>query len=134
MAIGEKAIRRLQLRVPDLQRHPAEVGTVFIRAAHPDVGDVEIRDDEGELTVHIGAITHSHFSSYGDEMPEDASADEIAEAVASFLGSLLSDRVVLWSHQGAGGLRVFKDGEPIEFERDVQNYLWSGPIEKPNRP
>ena len=131
MAIGEKALRRLRLRVAGLQSHPSDAKILLIPAAHPDVGDVEIRDDEDELTVSVGTISHAHFNTFGEDISEEASADQIAENVASLLIDLVNDRVVLWSHQGAGGWRTFDEGEPLEFEPRAQNYLWSGPVQTP---
>lgn len=131
MPIGEKALRRLRLRVAGLQSHPSESNIVFIPAAHPDVGAVEIRDDEDELTVTIGTITHAHFNTFGEDISEEASADQIAEHVASLITDLVNDRVVLWSHEGAGGWRTFDEDEPLEFEPGAQNYLWSGPVQTP---
>lgn len=129
MSIGEKALRRLRVRVAGLQPHPSDANTLFIRGAHPEVGDVEIRDDDDELTVTIGLITHCHFNTFGEDISEeDASAEAIAEHVASFLDHLVNDRVVLWSHEGAGGARTFDEGESLEFEPGAQNYLWSGPV------
>ena len=97
---------------------------------HPDVGDVEIYDDGNELTVVAGKFTHGHFSNYDDNLTDDQKAEEIAEAVASFLESLFADQVILWgSHKGSGGWYFIGD-EDSSFRTNQKQYRWSGPLTK----
>ena len=90
------------------------------RGAHPDVGSVEVRDDDDELTVSIGSITHGHFNTFGEALSDDVSAEQIADRVASFLRDLIADRVVFWSLDGSGGWRTLDDYERIDDGREPE--------------
>ena len=108
----------------------AEPGTepcVTFPAKHPEVGDVEIYDDGGEITLIAGKFTHGHFSNY-DEIPTAQKESQIAEDVAAFLDRLFSDQVVLWgSHKGSGGWHAIDDGSQNRT-RHGNEHVWSGPL------
>ena len=124
--------------IPNLQQRFADRGVrinstptprVVFPAIHPDVGDIEIHDDEFELTVVAGKFTHAHFSNYDDAISKHERAVRIVDEVVVFLEDLFADRIVLWgSHEGSGGWH--DAGEYSEFQKDSRGYVWSGPLSK----
>jgi len=105
---------------------------VVIPAKHAEVGDVSIHDEGEEVALHIGDITHGHFSSPDPSLPERESAARITSAVIEFLQDLFADRVVVWQGPGgvAGGWLVLTQGKSMKASQlpGVKRYLWSGPI------
>jgi hypothetical protein len=98
---------------------------VTFPAIHPEVGDVQIQDDEYEITLIAGNFTHGHFSNYED-IPTHQKEEAIAEDVADFLEKLFADQVVLWgSHRKVGGWRVLDTA--ADKPRYRNEYVWSGP-------
>jgi len=126
--IRDKLISRLRECFPDrravLGEPPGPV--VVYPAEHPEVGDVEIFDHGGEITLVAGRFTHGHFSDYGSWSVEE-SARRIVEDVVSFLEDLFADRVVMWgSHEGGGGWHG-RDADPA-WRVAGPVYVWSGPL------
>ena len=116
---------------------PGEARTPFIRikTSESDFGDIELYDDEDEVTIYFGRFTHSHFSNY-DDIPVEEKEAHIAEDVYEVLRATLDDELEFWgSHQGSGGFqgveyakeqkhgilsRIFNGGALKTF------YRWSG--------
>jgi hypothetical protein len=117
----------LRSRFPNLQftEPSAKRPQLIIPAAHPDVGDVVLLDDEEEITAYIGHFTHSHFANY-DDIPSVEKKKIIAEDVLRFLEDLFADRVVMWgSHRGMGGW--YSIDRPSLPSIGHKKYVWSGP-------
>jgi hypothetical protein len=96
-------------------------------AIHPEVGDLEIYDDGDELTVVAGRFTHGHFSNYDDGLSLEQKAEQITDAVVSFLKAVFADEVVFYgSHEAAGGW--YQRGEQWDWKRNEREYVWSGPL------
>jgi hypothetical protein len=126
--ITKKLIPRLQQRFPD---RPLKLGTspepvAVFAAAHPDVGDVEIFDDGGEVTLVAGNFTHGHFSDFDSKSVAEAE-ENIVKNVIDFLDRLFADQVVLWgSHHGSGGWYNRERGQSALASGP--RYVWSGPL------
>jgi len=123
--------------IPKLQQRFPERGLVVsvppspcatFPAIHPEVGDIQIYDEGGELTLIAGNFTHGHFSNYDDELSLEQHEEAIAEAVVDFLEALFDNQIVLWgSHKCSGGWHRIGADNPI-WAKDVKRYLWSGPL------
>jgi hypothetical protein len=115
-------------------------------ARHPEVGDVSIWDDDVEVTVSIGEITHGHFSPDDPALKPLEVAERVTQDVVAFLSKLFLDEVIVWkSPDGqSGGWRVLhedgSDSVVVEAgaERELSlmdskdvTYVWSGPIQNP---
>jgi hypothetical protein len=90
---------------PTLSYERSEDGRVIIITGPcAEVGNIEIQDDEYELTVFVGNFTHWHVGCYEEGYSELEKAEYIASRVVEFLSDLFSDKIVMWgSHSGGGG-------------------------------
>ncbi len=128
--------------IPQLQEHfgnrnftiDASKNQIIFPAAHPAVGDLDIRDDGDEITIIAGKFTHGHFSSYDGRLSEDEQQKRIAEDVITFLKKVFADQIVFWgSHQGSGGW--YRRGQPPEWaktgllKKTEEEFVWSGPLQ-----
>ncbi len=111
----DKLAALLELQHPDrgmtLERGRVrrdDILDIVFPAAHPEIGDLIISDDENEATVFVGTITHAHLGCYEESLSADQRADWIAGQVAEFVGALFADRVLFWKAFGAGGWKVIK--------------------------
>lgn len=109
-----------------------EVRVIF-PAAHPEFGNIEICDDDDEVTIYTGHFTHGHFSNYKKNLSEEEKSKKIAENVVGFLKDVFADQIVFWgSHRGSGGW--FKRDEPGKsfrtgiFGKPRSKFVWSGPL------
>ncbi|HEX8200728.1 MAG TPA: hypothetical protein VF590_09590, partial [Isosphaeraceae bacterium] len=103
---------------------------VVFPAVHPEVGDIEIYDDEVELTVVAGNFTHGHFSCYDESLSKEQVEETIVDDVVAFLRELFADRIVLWgAHRAVGGwYRRGTDPWSPSGVRREREYVWSGPL------
>lgn len=107
-----------------------------ISARHPDVGDLLITLDDGEITVFVGNFTHRHFTPHERTAAFPASTIEncVRDAVEYVCG-ILNDQWVLWAYPGGigGTYRLGAEAEPSEDvplpEEEVVRYVWSGPYD-----
>jgi hypothetical protein len=105
-----------------------------IPARHPDVGDLLITLDDGEITVFVGNFTHRHFTPHEGAATYTASTVEdcVREAL-EFVRGIVNDRRVLWAYPGGAGgsYRIGAEAEPSEDvplpDEQVIRYVWSGP-------
>src|SRR5262249_18304850 len=99
-------------------------------AAHSDVGDVTIWDDEHEATIGIGDITHGHFNPYDNTLTDQQVAQRVTEDVVEFLTTLLECRVLLWKSpdNGSGGWRRLDYQTQSRLDSTALTYVWSGPV------
>src|SRR5271154_6378259 len=128
--------------IPKLKEHFSNRGLrveispdarVMFPCVHPEVGDIEIRDDGDELTVYAGNFTHGHFSNYDEKLSKEQKAEQISEDAVAFLKDVFEDQIVFWgSHRGSGGWH--QRGKPNKFFRTgifgkpKKEYVWSGPL------
>jgi len=68
---------------------------ISIAPKHPDVGSIEIQDDDNEITVVVGNFTHWHVGCYEEELSETQKAESIAGDVAEFLQNLFDDKIIM---------------------------------------
>lgn len=96
-------------------------------AAHPDVGDIIILDDDEELMVVYGNFTHCHYGAW--RLPPGATNRDIVESLLRDLDDLFGDRLVMWgSHNEEGG--IFRLGQELSSLSPLEKrrYVWSGPL------
>jgi len=129
--LSEKLIPRLVIRFPNrgLRIHEGKQPKVSFPAAHPEVGDLGIHDDDDELTISLGRLTHGHFSPFDYAAPQDEREEEVIERVLAFLDAVFNDQMEFWSSEKAGGWHL-RGEEPIVRRRDARRYTWSGPLER----
>jgi hypothetical protein len=77
---------------------------VSFPAVHPGVGPVEVFDHGRELTVELGEFSHIHFSlyNYGEDVADQARAEDLTDDVIDFLDKLFSDQIVMWRSPRGG--------------------------------
>ncbi len=98
-------------------------GQLRIPARHPEVGDLLITFDEGEITVFVGNFTHRHFTLESEGNVRDA---------LDYVCGILNDQWILWAYPGGAGgsYRVGAQDDPSEDapppDETVIRYLWSG--------
>ncbi len=113
-----------------------DAGQLKIPARHPEVGDLLITFDDGEITVFVGHFTHRHFASTAEDCVRDA---------LEYVCGIWQDEWILWAHPGGAGgsYRVGAESDPVEDtpspDEEVVRYVWSGPYdplpgESPVRP
>lgn len=101
-------------------------GQFRIPARHPDVGDLLITLDDGEITVFVGNFTHRHFTAH------EGDATCVANAIEYVCG-IVNDQWVLWAYPGGAGgsYRIGAEAEPSADtplpDEEVIRYVWSGP-------
>ena len=140
MTLAERLIPKLQERFGDVLftvTGTAQPCVVF-PPVHPEVGPIEIHDDDSELTVVAGNFTHGHFSNYDDDLSDEEKDIAIVDAVIDFLDAVFADQVVFWgSHESGGGWshRATPDAGqsvwpwPIErVKQSSKQFVWSGPL------
>lgn len=93
-------------------------------AAHAQVGDLVIYEDDGELTVIYGNFTHSHYGPF--QHPPGTGLEQTIQDLVADLNDLFADRMVMWgSHDTTGGRFLLAHAE--ESQRPEPQYVWSGP-------
>jgi hypothetical protein len=110
-------------------------------AVHPRVGDVTVWDDNDEVMIVVGDITHLHIDgSDVDRSGEPAQLDtgfleldeRIAAAIVDWLSNLFGDKILLWcspTSKGLGGHRhlpLTQDWSLMKPEHAT--FFWSGPV------
>lgn len=105
-----------------------------IPARHPDVGDLLITLDDGEITVFVGNFTHRHFTPHEGAATHAASTVEdcVRDAIEYVCG-IVNDQWILWAYPGGAGgsYRIGAETEPSAdvplSDEEVVRYVWSGP-------
>ena len=105
---------------------------LFVPAAHPDVGELRVRDDGDELTISVGPhhwhVPLDHF----DDVTPDARVELAAGVAVGDVQRLVEGRTVLRVQRH--GSRI---GSTMEYDIDHPHirplavdeveYLWTGP-------
>ena len=108
-------------------------GALRIPARFPEVGDLVVAFDDGEITVYVGDLTHCHFTpETSDQGSLQAQVDAAAVEAVEFVANVVTDKYVIWRYLSGGG-----GCYPLSFENspmadtpigdDAQCYLWSRP-------
>jgi hypothetical protein len=112
-----------------------DAGQLKIPARHPDVGDLLITLDDGEITVFVGNFTHRHFTPTAGTVDDAGSSVEdcVREAIEYVCG-ILNDQWVLWAYPGGAGgsYRMGSEADPSADappDDEVIRYVWSGPYD-----
>ncbi len=124
-------IRKLKLELPllnlilDKEKHK-----ITISAIYEGFGNIELDDDEDEITLFVGNFTHCHFGCNQEYLSEKEKAEMVAEEVVEFLNDLFNEKVTMYgSHGGGGGFKYRDERKGQESRLDMrQRWLWSGPI------
>jgi hypothetical protein len=126
--LSQKLIPRLLARFGTLgvRIHDGKQPVATFPAAHADVGDLNIFDDEMELMVDVGNLTHGHFLPRNHEAPQEEREEEVIEQVMAFLDAVFDDQIEFWRSDIAGGWHSRGGGEPIG--PNARRYTWSGPL------
>lgn len=128
--LSEKLIPRLLERFPGrgLRIHDGKQPVATFPAAHPDVGDLTIDDDDVELTIAVGQLTHGHFSPWNENAPQNEREEEVIAHVLTFLDAVFADQMVFWSADKAGGWHARGD-KPTVRRPGTRMFTWSGPLD-----
>ena len=108
-------ISKLNEQLPDCTWHfgGEVIRTVVIPALSQDFGNIEILDEDGELTIYFGKFTHAHF--------QDPSTAVIC------LRAVLADELEFYgSHNGAGGFRLRGSQAQSQMATAPKAQVWSG--------
>ena len=102
----------------------------IIPAAHPEVGDVRINDDENEATLIIGDITRNHYNPYDESLSQDQIDHMVSAEVISFLETLFQDKILMWktARGGGGCTHIIFEKNKDKIINNNRSYFWSGPI------
>jgi hypothetical protein len=107
-----------------------------IPAAHPEVGELRVRDDADELTISVGPH-HWHISLYMfDAEPEERRIELAAGTAVDDLRRFVEGRTVLRVEHRNGQVRstMSYDPDSAAVELPTENeteYLWTGPRTPP---
>ena len=129
--LSQKLIPRLLSRFPDrgIRLHQGKQPVASFPATHSDVGDLRIDDDDGELTISVGQLTHGHFLPTNYQDPVEKREEEIIDRVIEFLDEVFRDEVEFWSSgDGKMGGWHSRGKDPIVRRPGVRRYVWSGPV------
>lgn len=121
--ICDLMIAQLQARFPDrgLRITDDTPPIMIFPAIHPDVGDIEVHDDDDEVTVFIGSITHGHFGNYDEGLARLQRDQLIVDAVIAQLELIFSEKTELYRTSWGGGWGPRGTGTGEVF-------VWSGPV------
>ena len=116
-------------------------GQLKVPARHPDVGDLLITFDDGEITVFVGNFTHRHFTPHeGSSTFAASTAEGCVKDALEYVCGILNDHWILWAYPGGAGgsYRIGAEAQPAEDtplpEEEVVRYVWSGPYDTgPNK-
>jgi hypothetical protein len=127
--LSEKLIPILLARFPGrgFRLHQGKQPVASFPAAHPEFGDLQIHDDEEELTISVGHLTHGHFSPNDYREPLEKREEEVINRVIEFLDAVFNDQVEFWSAGKMGGWHRLGE-EPAVRRTDARRYVWSGPL------
>jgi hypothetical protein len=127
--LSEKLIPRLLARFPNraIYLHEGTQPVASFPAAHPEVGDLRIDDDDDELTISVGQLTHGHFTPRNYRLPSQEKEEDLIEGVIDFLDQVFNDQIEFWSADKAGGWHA-RGEEPIGHWPHRRRFVWSRPI------
>jgi hypothetical protein len=104
---------------------------VTFPARHPETGNLVVRLDYDEVTVSIGDGFHTHFPTFGEDIPIDQREQAAVEEAVAYIEDFLADRLVLRLRLKNGMVRSGEtfpiDAEAKPLGPGERDYLWSGP-------
>jgi hypothetical protein len=131
--LSEKLLQKLHSRFADrgLIVYDGKRPVALFPAIHDDVGDIQIWDDDHELTVYVGSL-HGHFPNYNDKLTLDAREERMVDDVLAFLEDVFAERIEFWAEgDRMGGWHERGKTNPFG-RRNAQRYVWSGPLNEPS--
>jgi hypothetical protein len=137
MTFSQKLIRKLRARFANrgVRVHKGKEPIVSLPARHPEVGSLQIRGDENELTVYVGDLTHYHI--YPPlEGPADEKERRLIDHLIANLQEVFEDQIVFWvGDQIEGCCPLALEGETektfFPIPDGARRYVWSGPLNPP---
>ena len=79
-------------------------GQFKIPARHPEVGDLLITLDDGEITVFVGNFTHRHFTPHeGTATYIESTVEDCVKEAIEYVCGIVNDQWVLWAYPGGAG-------------------------------
>ncbi len=129
--LKETVIRVLRAEFGDkVQINPESREFAVFAAKHPSVGNIMIDEDNGELVVSVGAITHSHFASYDEGLSEAEHADCISRDLVEFLVDLFADKYFFYKARWSSGWTHVDNIKESDIKANKEWFKWSGPIDR----
>jgi hypothetical protein len=127
--LSQKLIPRLLARFPDrgIRVHEGTQPVASFPAAHPEVGDLLIDDDDEELTISVGELTHGHFIPRDYRLLSQEKDEDLIERVIEFLDQIFDDRIEFWTEGKAGGWHARRE-TPLGRWPNRRRFVWSGPL------
>ena len=127
--LSQKLIPRLLARFPGrgVCLHQSRQPVVAFPAAHPEVGDLQIHDDEEELTISVGQLTQDTSRRTTTRRLWKRGGEEIINRVMELLDAVFNDRMEFWRTGKRGGWTPRGD-DLIMRRLDARRYVWSGPV------
>ena len=123
-------VEKLAAQLPDCSWHvvPGEQPKIVFPAVSQEFGDIDVTEEDGELTVTFGRFTHAHFACYDADLSEAAQADQISSNAISSLADTFADRLEFYgNHSGRGGFRQrTTEGTPSKLLAGKDMHVWSG--------
>ncbi len=104
---------------------------IVFPAAHPLVGNMEILEENDELVVIIGKITHKNFGNYEGKLSNAEKAERITENVINFLAEVFADRIEFFDGVMFNTCRKRKRRRRNYLYKILfgsKTYIWSGPV------
>lgn len=104
-----------------------------IRARHPAVGELRVRDDGDELTISLGVHHHWHVPEYlFENEPVNRRHVLAAEAAVESVASVLENRTVIRvsreSAHSRGSMSYSRASATVKpLTADEEEFFWSGP-------
>lgn len=91
-------------------------------APYPELGTLEICEDDAEVTFYVGDVAHGHF--YPQDKKAPTANREMAEALAHFLAELFEDRVLMRRGALVSSWHYVREGA-LDIKRAGDHFLWS---------
>jgi hypothetical protein len=126
--LSQKLTPRLLARFGKLgvRIHDGAQPVATFPAAHTDVGDLKIYDDDMELMVEVGNLTHGHFLPRNPVAPQEEREEQVIEQVMAFRDAVFDDQIEFWRSDIAGGWHSRGRGEPTG--PNARRDRWSDPL------
>jgi hypothetical protein len=124
VSVEEEVVRILRERFPSVPFEFSSEGDWIARlpAPYPDLGTLEICEDDAEVTFYLGEVAHGHF--YPQDKKAPTADRKMAEDLAHFLEELFEDRVLMRKGSLVSSWAYVRDGE-LKLKRSGDHFLWS---------
>jgi hypothetical protein len=120
--LNKLLLPRLKAKFPeqDIRVSADTPPVITIKAISADFGDIEIRDDEEEVTICYGRLTHEHIGVMYENVGTAAWAEDIVSAVVETLEGVIAERTEIWVEPDRAS------GAQDRGTRSGEVFVWSG--------